>query len=98
LAELEIHIIRFGDASVRLVAAVRPGMIEIVIEQEAGGIPVTVLLEPYVTPGLANPSPATVDGQPATLTPQAADYGTIIPVQLVLDDVRTVVLGGDSGG
>lgn len=107
LDELHVRNIRFGDASVSLRAAREHDRLAICAEQEAGSIPVALLLEPFVT----GPRSATVDGQPADLQPRQVARppglrwatrdsahpagGTILPVQLVLDDARTLVIDVD---
>jgi hypothetical protein len=107
LDELHARHIRFGDASVSLHAVRDDAALTIRVEQDAGSIPITLLLEPFVV----RPGPASVDGRPADLAPQSVDgqptdvaarpdhhasatseRGTIVPVQLVLDDTRTLVI------
>ena len=108
--ELAARNIRFGDGSVSIRAVRERDVLTIRVEQDAGSIPITLLLEPFVR----ETGPTTVDGQPADLVPQTAGTnpphrspllphhagpagpgaaaGTVIPVQLVLDDVRTLVV------
>ena len=139
--ELSARNIRFGDGSVRIRAVREHDVLTIRVEQDAGSIPFTLLLEPFVR----QTGPATIDGQPADLVPRTADTdppdqassstlhwgsvarvagavaagsgalaagsagagalaggpgagpeasfsGTIIPVQLVLDEVRTLTI------
>lgn len=107
LAELDVRQVRFGDGSVSLSAVFTGGSITggtgpttgdaldrgkhrlvIRVEQESGSIPVTVLLEPFVR----GVGAAAVDGRPADLVPQRVPGGLIVPVQLVLDEARTLVL------
>jgi hypothetical protein len=107
LDELHARHIRFGDGSVSLQAERTDAAVTIRIEQIAGSIPITALLEPFVL----RPQSASVDGHPADIAAQVvagrqagrhashvwrdtADMGggTIVPVQLVLDDVRTFVI------
>ena len=107
LDELHVRAILFGDASVCLRAAREHDRLTICAAQEAGSIPVTLLLEPFVM----GPGSATVDGRPADLEPRQVTRapelrwatrdpahtagGTILPVQLLLDDVRTLVIDVD---
>ena len=114
--------IRFADGSVSIHAVRERDVLTIRVEQDAGSIPITLLLEPFVR----GTGPATVDGQAADLVPQTAAVnaaqtgslrthgagaagpaasaaqshgtgsGTIIPVQLVLDEVRTLVIREDT--
>lgn len=91
LEEIRVRNIRFGDGSVSLSAARSAGRLTVRVEQEAGAIPLTVLLEPFVR-GHAR---AVVDGQPADLEARVVTGGTILPVQLVLDDARTLVVEED---
>lgn len=106
--DLAARNIRFSDGSVSISAVRERDVLTIRVEQDAGSIPITLLLEPFVR----RTGPATVDGQPADLLPQTAGAepprpvsatqragpavgtasGTIIPVQLVLDEVRTLVI------
>ena len=57
------------------------------IEQDAGALPFTVLLEPYVA---GDVRATRVDGMPAQLDTRAVDDGRIVPVQLVLEQERTL--------
>lgn len=120
--DLTARNIRFADGSVSIHAVRERDVLTIRVEQDAGSIPITLLLEPFVR----GTGPATVDGQPADLVPQKATAnapqpgslmtpregaagpgagaaqthaasGTIIPVQLVLDEVRTLVISEDTG-
>lgn len=86
--ELRVRGIRFGDGSISLSADRSDSMLTIRVQQDAGSIPVTVLLEPF----LLEPGSATMDGQPAELVAQNVADGTILPVQLVLDETRTMVV------
>jgi hypothetical protein len=87
-AEIEALNIRFGDGSVGMSATRDGAMIVLRIEQDSGAIPMTVLLEPFVD----GPVSAEVDGRRADLTPRSTDGGTIVPVQLVLDQARTLII------
>jgi hypothetical protein len=90
-ADLNVRDLRFGDGAVALIARGAPagGMIRFTIDvwQDSGAIPMTVLLEPRL-PGTVRGS--SVDGRPAELTARAAGGCTVLPVQLVLDDRRTL--------
>lgn len=86
--QLEAHHIRLGDASVSMTALCGDEGCAIWVEQDAGSIPLTVLLEPFVT----RPGTALVDGEPADLAPRTLADGTILPVQLVLDHARSLVI------
>ncbi|MBR9989888.1 MAG: hypothetical protein KFH98_09045 [Gemmatimonadetes bacterium] len=102
LDELDVRQIRFGDGSVSLSAVFTAGptsggpdtvdrggdRLVIRVEQEAGSMPMTVLLEPFVR----RVGTATVDGRPADLAPQSVAGAVTVPVQLVLDEARTLVL------
>jgi len=87
-AEIEALHIRFGDGSVGISATREGAVIVLRIEQDSGAIPVTVLLEPFVD----GPVSAEVDGRRADLQPRSTDGGTIVPVQLVLDQARTLIV------
>lgn len=88
LDELHVRGIRFADGSIGLRAAWTDEVLSIRVQQDAGSIPITVLLEPFVT----EPGSAMVDGRPAELVAQSVDGGTILPVQLVLDEERTLLV------
>lgn len=88
--ELDVRELRFGDGAVRLEAARTPDGWRVVVEQEAGAIPVTVLLEPVVDGEYRG---ARVDGKPAELVPRPHEGATLVPVQLVLDEARTLEIG-----
>lgn len=67
-----------------------PGSWRLRIEQTAGAIPVTAILEPVIpTRGLTR---ALVDDTPAALEPRMEPAGLRIPVQLVLDRPRSLTL------
>jgi hypothetical protein len=115
--ELAARNIRFADGSVSIHAVRERDVLTIRVEQDAGSIPITLLLEPFVR----GTGPTTVDGRPADLVPQkasadpprpaslliqhpgpagpgpAAAWGTVIPVQLVLDEIRTLVIREATG-
>jgi hypothetical protein len=85
---LEARSIRFGDGSISMSAEHTDGTVVIRIAQDAGSIPVTALLEPIVDIFAS----AEVDGRAADLVPRTVADGVIVPVQLVLDGARTVVI------
>ena len=87
-AEIEALNIRFADGSLGMSATRDQAAVVLRIEQASGAIPMTVLLEPFVD----GPVSAEVDGSPADLTPRTCDGGTIVPVQLVLDQARTLII------
>jgi hypothetical protein len=86
---LEARSILVGDDSVSLVLERTAETLIARVEQEAGPIPLTVLLELYVPGPLRR---AVVDGRDAGLAPRPAGAGLVVPVQLVLDHARTVEL------
>ena len=98
LADLDVRSIPFGDGSVDLAATIRGRTMEIRAEQGAGGVPFTLLLEPVIPSRFAFALRATVDGQPADLETRTVGSEVIVPVQLVLDDVRTVVFSSGPAG
>jgi len=84
---LDVRQLRFGDGSVALRVDVTRHGVRCTVEQESGAIPQTVLLEPIVQ---GTVTAARVDGAPAELVPRPHDGLTIVPVQLVLDEVRVL--------
>lgn len=60
------------------------------VEQESGAVPVQVVLEPLLV--ARRVVKATVDGQAAELEPRPADGRILVPVQLVLDHERELVI------
>lgn len=87
-AGIEALNIRFADGSIGLSATRDESAVTLRIEQDSGAIPMTVLLEPFID----RPVSAEVDGRRADLTPVSCDGGTIVPVQLVLDQARTLII------
>src|SRR5690606_34801086 len=85
---LEARHIRFADGSITLHAAQDGSALVYRVGQVEGSIPVTLLLEPFVE----RPLSAEVEGRPADLVPQMVGEETIVPVQLVLDEERTLVV------
>jgi hypothetical protein len=84
-----VHDIGFGDALISMEADRAEAGLSISMRQDSGGIPVTVLLEPFIGGTLVG---AEVDGRPAALFTQEVSGGVIVPVQLVLDADRTLLL------
>lgn len=92
-AGMDVRNIRFGDGAVNLRGScdrhdsgVRYAWR---VSQDAGAIPLTVLLEPTIT---GNVTGCTVDGRPASLSPRPENGGTAVPVQLLLDDERSLCI------
>lgn len=86
---VEVRGIRTGDAEVLLRHVAADGNLRFQLEQVSGGVPLRVVLEPAVAGTL---TAARVDGRPASLVPQPFGERFIVPVQVVLDDVRVVEL------
>jgi hypothetical protein len=86
---LEVRGIGFADGTVALHCRLEPGRLTCRLIQDSGAIPVTVLLEPVLPARFRR---AEVDGTPADLEPRQAGGDTILPVQLVLDAERTLVV------
>jgi hypothetical protein len=91
-----IRSIGFGDATISIVVTAADGMVRIELEQDSGALPVTALLEPAVESATLHD--AAVDGTPASLTPRPWAGRLLVPVQLVLDAPRTLVLQLDARG
>jgi hypothetical protein len=91
-----IRSIGFGDATISIVVTAAEGMVRIELEQDSGALPVTALLEPAVEAAALHG--AAVDGTPASLTPRPWAGRLLVPVQLVLDARRTLVLQLDARG
>jgi hypothetical protein len=84
---VEAYEIQAGGDSIRLSVEAQAGLLRLRVEQEAGAIPVTALVEPFVPGRVAG---VRIDGGAAALVPRAVEGGTRVPVQLVLDRGRTV--------
>lgn len=81
------ELIRVGEDSVSMAMDLEPGSVRLRVEQDAGAIPLTVVVELFL-PG--RPRLARVDGVAASLAPRPEGRGTVLPVQLVLDHERTL--------
>jgi hypothetical protein len=86
---LHVTGIRFGDALVDLEVEAGDGRVVIRLDQVAGALPVTALLEPVVA---APVRAARVDGTPAELAARQNGEFFIVPVQLALDAPRHLEL------
>jgi hypothetical protein len=83
--DLAARNIAVGDDLVAVTVRCEPGLLTCRLEQDAGPIPMTALLEPYLP---ARPLRARIDGRPAELTPRLVGRDFVLPVQLVLDHAR----------
>jgi hypothetical protein len=92
---LEASEIQAGDDSVRLIVELLPGLLRLRVAQEAGAIPVTALVEPFVPGGVEG---IRIDGGTASLVPRRVVGGTRVAVQLVLDRERVVEIDVAPGG
>ena len=81
------HNIRVGDGLVRLSYERIGENLRFTIVQTAGAYPLRLIFEPVLT---AAPRYAFVDGKPAVLDVRAHTSGTIVPVQIMLDEEREV--------
>lgn len=94
---INVRNIRFGDGAVNLRGSARNDDTGVrhswSVSQEAGAIPLTVLLEPTVT---GTVTACSVDGRTASLSPQPVPGGTLVPVQLVLDEERLLDIDVES--
>jgi hypothetical protein len=84
---LDVRDIRVGDDVLNLRLELAGRRLRVTLEQEAGPIPITALLEPVV-PGTVGRT--AVDGVEAQLDVRPAPGGSMVPVQLVLDHARTL--------
>ncbi len=87
---LEARRLRMGDAAVSLDYRREGDRHTFRLEQEAGAVPVTVIFEPLLP--ARRLVAARVDGRPAELDPRPLGERMLVPVQLVLDAERMVVL------
>jgi hypothetical protein len=78
-----------GDSTIQLRYERHGDRHTFLVHQDRGAAPVRLVLEPGLPGRLRS---ARVDGQPAELHARAAGDRTTVPVQLVLDHERTVVL------
>jgi hypothetical protein len=93
--DLRVDDIGFGDGTIGLHVSQTADSILVRIRQDTGAVPVTVLLEPVLAGGSVMLAP-TVDGVAAALSPRPAADGTMVPVQLVLDADRELLLQLDA--
>ena len=84
---LALRGLAFADGDVSLHVRRDDDAIVCSIEQDAGALPFTVLLEPYID---GDVRATRVDGMPAQLDTRALDDGRVVPVQLVLEQQRTL--------
>jgi hypothetical protein len=93
---LEVREITAGADAVRAQVELGTDRLVVRVEQDAGALPLTLLLEPYVPGAVVF---AEVDGRTASLAPRpAGDGGSRLPVQLVLDHERVVEIGYAAAG
>jgi hypothetical protein len=78
-----------GDSTIQLRYERHGDRHTFLVQQDRGAAPVRLVLEPGLPGRLRS---ARVDGQPAELHTRAAGDRTTVPLQLVLDHERTVVL------
>jgi hypothetical protein len=90
---LDVRDIRVGDDVLSLRVEPAGHRLRLTLEQDAGPIPITALLEPVV-PGTVRRT--AVDGVEALLAVRPAPGGSAVPVQLVLDHVRTLEIELDA--
>jgi hypothetical protein len=90
-AELHVRELACGDAAISFEITAGDDTVTIAVRQDAGAIPLTLLLEPALatTAVLAG---ARVDGTAAALLPRATAGALVVPVQLVLDADRELCL------
>jgi hypothetical protein len=89
--DLLVQDLGFGDGTIGLHVSQTADSILVRIRQDSGAVPVTVLLEPVLAGGVTLLA-ATVDGTAAALSPRPVADGLMVPVQLVLDDDRELLL------
>jgi hypothetical protein len=93
--DLRVDDIGFGDGTIGLHVSHAADSIRVRIRQDSGAVPVTVLLEPVLA-GDSVVQAATVDGTLASLSPRPVADGVMVPVQLVLDADRELLLQLDA--
>jgi hypothetical protein len=86
---LMVDELAFGDATITVGIETDTLRTVLHIDQQSGAIPITLLLQPVLT---AAPARVTIDGHPAQLRPRATASGVMVPVQLLLDAPRTVIM------
>lgn len=93
---LDLGGLRFADAEITLRYRRDGDRHRFIIDQESGAVPVRVIFEPAIPARYLDQ--AIVDGQEAELDPVPADGRLLVPIQLVLDTTREIVLrGGEEG-
>jgi hypothetical protein len=85
--------LRMGEAAFRLDVAGHADLVQLEIEQTEGPVPVTLILEPWVS-GRAVRA-VRVDGEPAELEVRRFEDGWVIPVQITLDHIRRMEIERD---
>ncbi len=86
----EISCLRMGEASIDIRYVRNHSRHEFRLDQPAGATPIRIVFEPLI-PGRALMA-STVDDQPASLVARPHPEGMIVPVQIVLDHERSIVL------
>lgn len=89
VSRLEVRNIGFGDGTISLLCQWAPDRMVFTIAQDSGAIPATALLEPVLAGGFGR---ALVDDMTADLQPRSEGDSMILPVQLVLDAERVLVV------
>lgn len=90
--EVQVEHLSFGDAEITLRYQREGDWHRFTFLQESGPVPVRVIFEPLIpAPGLAS---ARVDGQEALLEPRPRQGRLLVPVQIVLDDMRLIEIEG----
>lgn len=87
-AAIVVRELRFADGSIDFSAERLHDRVEFRVEQASGALPFTIILEPVLEAALG----ATIDGATADLHVQPHEHGVAVPVQLVLDNVRRLVV------
>jgi hypothetical protein len=93
--DLRVDDIGFGDGTIGLHVSQAADRFMVRIRQDSGAVPITVLLEPVLAGGISVLA-ATVDGTAAALSPRPVADGITVPVQLVLDAHRELLLQLDA--
>jgi hypothetical protein len=88
--DFELRNLAVGDAIVAMRFARAGTRFTFDLEQSGGPVPLRIVFEPAIT--AATLRSAEVDGVAASLQPKLAAGGLVVPVQLILDHGRTIVL------